>query len=52
MSKDKKKRNKGGDTREFTAVRTSACKNDACDEKQHAEKMKLSDREMKPGFEV
>ena len=62
MSKNKNKRNKGGDTREFTAVKNSDCKNSKNCDRQNEEQqmrmsdreqqMRMSDREQKPGFEV
>ncbi len=53
MSKNKNKRNKGGDTREFTAVKNSDCKNSKnCDRQNEEQQMRMSDREQKPGFEV
>lgn len=51
MSK-KKKRN--SDTREFTALKTSDCKNKQQNGKpeQQSEKMIFTDRAQKPSFEV
>ena len=50
----KKKKNKNGDTREFTALKQSDCRNvhaERTDNKQ-AENMRLTDREQRPGVEV
>lgn len=52
MSKKKKKKN--SDTREFTALKPENGFKNAkdCDKKQQSEQMRISDRDMKPSFEV
>ncbi len=53
----KKKNKKNCDTKEFTAVKPTDCdnKSDNCNQdkqKQHSEKMRITDLTLRPNFEI
>ena len=51
MSKQKKNK-KNCDTKEFTALKQSDCKNKQEQGDKDCDKMRITDRNMRPGFEV